>query len=170
MIIKGYIISTSEGGRKARVKTSEGEILTNVLMLYNYGEASNMQSDESSLVLLLFPMGSKTSAFGIPYNVLLQPALEITEKVIGNLKKGNKITFKADGSNEVQGNTDIFGRLTTESWIDTFDHLKVQGTKVVDEQQPAIPNPTGGIIVDSECRAQLILLLNAARAHGLIAP
>ena len=84
MIIKGFILETSEGGQRAKVKISQGEILDNVLLLHPYGETSNMQNDESSQVLILFANGSKTNTFGIPYNVLSQPNLELTEKAVGN--------------------------------------------------------------------------------------
>jgi phage gp45-like len=100
-IVKGYITLTSEGGRRAQVETLGGKIYDDVLMLYSYGECSNMQSDDTSLVLLLKSMGDDTNIFGVPYNVTLQPALELTEKAVGNFKEGNKITFKANGDIEV---------------------------------------------------------------------
>lgn len=105
MIQKGYLIEIKEGGRRARVKLLEEDI--DVLLLYPYGETSNMQKDESSLVLVLMPFGSKTNAFGIPYNALLQPELEISEKAVGNFKTGNKITFKQNGDIEVAGTNDF---------------------------------------------------------------
>jgi hypothetical protein len=100
---KGYLIKTSEGGIRAQVRTMTNEVIDNVLMLSPYGSASNMQREEEqgSMVLLLKSMGSKTNIFGIAYNPLLQPQLEPTEYAVGNLKKGNKITFKANGDIEV---------------------------------------------------------------------
>jgi hypothetical protein len=102
-VLKGYLLKTSEGGARAQVRSATNEIIDNVLMLYPYGSASNMQREEEqgSMVLLLKSMGSKTNIFGIPYNPLLQPQLEPTEKAVGNFKQGNKITFKANGDIEV---------------------------------------------------------------------
>lgn len=65
-------------------------------------------------------------------------------------------------------NTDIT-QLNGASQVDVSGSYKVDGTQVVKEQQTAIANPTGGATIDAEARAQLILLLDAARAHGLIA-
>ena len=110
MIIKGFILETSQGGQRAKVKISQGEILDNVLLLHPYGESNNMQSDESSQVLILFANNSKTNAFGIPYNVLLQPTLMLTEKAVGNFKIGNKITFKANGDIEIDGANDFLAQ------------------------------------------------------------
>lgn len=102
-VLKGYLIKTSEGGKRAQIKSMTGEIIDDVLMLYPYGFTSNMQTEEEegSMVLLLKVMGSKTNIFGIPYNPILQPSLEETEVALGNFKKGNKITFKANGDVEV---------------------------------------------------------------------
>ncbi len=169
MIIKGYILETSEGGRFAKVRTTENEIITKVLMLHPYGETSNMASDKSSLVLLFFPLNSKTSAFGLPYNVLKQPDLASTEKAVGNFQTGNKITFKANGTNEVEGDTSIIASLYVDDEINTADSYQVQGTKVVGVQQAAIAAPSGGAVIDVQARAQLALLLTALKTHGLIA-
>lgn len=60
-------------------------------------------------------------------------------------------------------------------WVDrsvTFDlttSLKINGTKVIGAQGAAVPDPTGGAVIDVEARAQLSLLLARARAHGWIA-
>ncbi len=65
-------------------------------------------------------------------------------------------------------NNDIT-QLLGASQVDVSSHYEVNGTQVITSQQPAIANPAGGTTIDVEARAQLILLLNAARAHGLIA-
>lgn len=46
--------------------------------------------------------------------------------------------------------------------------VRVDGDAVLGQRQPAITDPAGGGTVDSEARAALIALLDAARAHGLI--
>lgn len=165
MILKGFILSTSQGGRKARVKTIENEIITNVLLLHPYGETSNIQSDDSSQVLLLFPMNSKTNVVGIPYNVLLQPELELMEKAVGNFKKGNKITFKKNGENDVSGKTNFDKEVTTAQ------HYVVGNKRVVGSRKAAIPAPTGGVTIDAEARtaiAAIIAAMKATGGHGLI--
>lgn len=163
MLIKGFVLETSQGGRFAKVRTTENEIISNVLMLQAYGEAGNMESDDSSLVFLLFPLGSKTNAFGIPYNVLLQPSLEKTEKAVGNFKKGNYAKFKANGENDITGLTNFLADLNAASQI------KVSGIKVVGTQQATIAAPTGGATVDSEARTAITSILTALKAHGLVA-
>lgn len=64
------------------------------------------------------------------------------------------------------------------AWVDRFVSLdattsyKVGGTKVIGAQGAAVTDPTGGAVIDVECRAQLALLLARVRAstgHGLIA-
>lgn len=65
-------------------------------------------------------------------------------------------------------NTDIT-QLNGASQVDVSGVYKVDGIQVLKEQQPAVANPTGGVTIDAEARAQLIQLLNAARAHGWIA-
>lgn len=50
------------------------------------------------------------------------------------------------------------------------DGLYVGGQRVVAARQGAVPNPAGGSVVDSECRAAVTQILQALRMHGLIAP
>jgi hypothetical protein len=170
MITKGFLLETSEGGQRAKIKISEGEILTNVLMLYPYGDASNMQKDKSSQVLVLFANNSKTNTFGIPYNVLLQPALELTERQVGNSKVGNGILFNKDGENDVVGNTNFGAEIDSVGKINTAESYEVAGTKVVGAQGGAIADPTGGVTVDTQARTAIGLILTALETHGLISP
>jgi hypothetical protein len=51
----------------------------------------------------------------------------------------------------------------------TAARIEIGGTQIVATQQDAIESPVGGSIVDSEARAALLAVLNALRAHGLIA-
>ena len=53
--------------------------------------------------------------------------------------------------------------------IDTAEHLKVDGTKVVGNQGASVTNPTGGATVDTEARTAIIAALGRLRDHGLIA-
>ncbi len=68
-------------------------------------------------------------------------------------------------------NTDIT-QLNGASQVDVSSDYKVSGTQVVGAQQPAIPDATGGAVIDVEARAALNALLaelRAATGHGLIA-
>lgn len=176
MIQKGYITEVLEGGKKAKVQTFQGDVLDNVLLLHPYGESSNPSIDDYSLILLFFSLGSKSAAFGIPYNLPLQPTLESGEKVIGNLSIGNKITFKADNSIEVIAEilsvtattSTTSGTFDATGSINTADFFKVDGTKVVGNQGAAIANPAGGATIDAEARTAIGLILAALRTHGLI--
>lgn len=47
--------------------------------------------------------------------------------------------------------------------------LFVGGAQVVSDQQPPIASPADGAVVDAQARATIIFILNAMRAHGLIA-
>jgi hypothetical protein len=55
-----------------------------------------------------------------------------------------------------------------ERGIVRAQEYRVNDQPVVRQRQPAIGDPTGGSVVDSQCRAALASLLAAARAHGLI--
>jgi len=46
--------------------------------------------------------------------------------------------------------------------------VHINGQKVLQQRQPAIPNPSGGSVVDIENRAVIVAVLGALRAHGLI--
>lgn len=48
--------------------------------------------------------------------------------------------------------------------------LIIDGDQLVGARQAAIGSPQGGGVVDAECRTALTSILNAMRAHGLIAP
>lgn len=47
--------------------------------------------------------------------------------------------------------------------------LRIGGMKVVGERRPAITNPAGGPVSDSEARAAINAILATLRQHGLIA-
>ena len=49
------------------------------------------------------------------------------------------------------------------------DRLVVDGEQVVGSRVAAISSPAGGTVVDGEVRACVAAILNALRAHGLIA-
>jgi hypothetical protein len=55
-----------------------------------------------------------------------------------------------------------------EMGIVRAQEVRINGQAVVRGRQAAVPNPAGGSVVDTECRAALSSLLAAARAHGLI--
>ena len=47
-------------------------------------------------------------------------------------------------------------------------YLSIGGNQIITTQQAAVANPTGGAVVDTECRAALAALLARVRTHGLI--
>ncbi|MBA4048265.1 MAG: hypothetical protein C0476_06965 [Sphingomonas sp.] len=47
--------------------------------------------------------------------------------------------------------------------------LVIGGAQVVAAQQPPIASPADGAVIDTQARATLDLILNAMRAHGLVA-
>ena len=58
------------------------------------------------------------------------------------------------------------------SWevgIDRVQEVRIGGQTVLRGRQPAIPNPTGGAVVDSENRAAVTAILGVLRTHGMIA-
>ena len=169
MIIKGQIIEVSDGGKKAKVITSENEIIPNVRLLYPYGDSANPAQDETSQILLFFSLGSKTNAFGIPYNVLLQSNLQPNEKLIGNVKNGNVITFKANGDIEITSPKSLFsGLIDAVGNINTNGVYKVADTQVVGSQGGAVADAVGGAVIDTEARVAINTLLAELRTHGLI--
>ncbi len=100
-IPKGKILETTQGGRFAKVETIGGQIISNVLLIFPHNSMSrpNIGDDDTdtNLVLLLQSI-NEDNYFGLPYNVLLQPELEIGEYINGNLNKGNTIFFDKDGN------------------------------------------------------------------------
>ncbi len=46
--------------------------------------------------------------------------------------------------------------------------LVVGGQQVVGERQPAVPSPSGGMVIDAEARAAIAALTAALMSHGLI--
>jgi hypothetical protein len=46
--------------------------------------------------------------------------------------------------------------------------LRIGGQQVVGPRGPRISEPSGGAVVDTECRARLVELIAALQTHGLI--
>lgn len=55
-----------------------------------------------------------------------------------------------------------------ETGIVRAQEVRVDGLTVLRERQSAISDPSGGTVVDSQCRAAVTQMLAAMRAHGLI--
>jgi Protein of unknown function (DUF2793) len=63
-------------------------------------------------------------------------------------------------------------RFDGSAWVKGITNAKayrVNGTQVLSTQKAAIVGPSGGTNTDSECRIAVNAILNALRAHGLIA-
>jgi Protein of unknown function (DUF2793) len=56
-----------------------------------------------------------------------------------------------------------------ESGIVRAGEIKVAGMTVVRQRQPAISDPAGGGVIDTQGRAAIVAILSTLRAHGLIA-
>lgn len=67
------------------------------------------------------------------------------------------------------GETVIFRAGAWEQGHVRASKLTVGGNQVVGAQQAAVPDPSGGAIVDIEARAAIIAILTRLRQHGLIA-
>lgn len=159
MIIKGYITKTN--GTTATVVSMQNEVYDDVLLLYPYGFQSRVKPTESTLVLLLGCLGSKSNLFGIPYDVISQSTLEDGDSEIKNRVSNNG--FKAGTSkNNITGDVDCDKSFNAVSY-------KVNNIKVVGSQQPTIANPAGGVIIDAESRVAIASIITTLKNHGLIA-
>jgi len=159
MIIKGYITKTD--GTIATVVSMQNEVYDDVLLLYPYGFQSRVKPTESTLVLLLGCLGSKSNLFGIPYDVITQSTLQEGDSEIKNRVSNNG--FKAGTSkNNITGDTDCDKSFNAVSY-------KVNNIKVVGSQQPTISNPAGGTIIDAESRVAIASIITTLKNHGLIA-
>lgn len=56
-----------------------------------------------------------------------------------------------------------------ENGIVRAQELRINGMTVVRERQAAVPDPTGGSVMDTQCRAAVAAILASLRTHGLIA-
>jgi hypothetical protein len=56
-----------------------------------------------------------------------------------------------------------------ESGIVRAQEVQVSGQVVLRNRQPAIADPAGGSVADTECRSAVAPILAALRAHGLLA-
>jgi hypothetical protein len=85
-----------------------------------------------------------------------------------NLDILNAANARADLGAAASGvNTDIT-ELNGASQVDVSSDYKDNGVQVVTDQQAAIPDAAGGVVVDVEARAALNTLLAELRVHGLI--
>ena len=81
------------------------------------------------------------------------------------LHGGKSVLFTSSNGGGVGGlSVDNSNRLS----IDATGGVKLNGTRILGDQQPAVTDPVGGSVVDNECRAALIALADRIRNHGLI--
>lgn len=63
----------------------------------------------------------------------------------------------------------IYRNAGWETGIVRAREVSIDGLTILRERQPAIADPTGGSVVDSECREAVAAMLGTLRNHGLIA-
>ena len=97
-----------------------------------------------------------------PANALPAPAPNVIVKAepTGKISTAWLKTGEANGVAALDGTK----RVVTENGV------VVAGIHVVGAQSGPIPDPAGGFTIDNECRASVMLILNALRGHGLIEP
>ncbi|NNC47374.1 MAG: DUF2793 domain-containing protein [Sphingomonas sp.] len=81
----------------------------------------------------------------------LLPFIGMTARIAGT-----GIEWRFDGTDWIEGSLEV-------------REIAVSGVKVVGAQQPDIVAPIGGTTSDSEARTAISAILDALRAHGLIA-
>lgn len=100
-ILETTIIENTQGGLFAKVQTVGGQIIDDVLLLYPPNTTSRPQigdADSDTNLVLLLKSSTDDNIYGLPYNILLQPSLEVSEYIAGNFVKGSKIFFDKDGN------------------------------------------------------------------------
>ena len=66
------------------------------------------------------------------------------------------------------GQTVVWRSGDWESGIVRARELQIDGLTLIRERQPAIADPTGGSVIDAQCRAAVANMLSALHTHGLI--
>jgi hypothetical protein len=69
----------------------------------------------------------------------------------------------------VSGQTVVRRNGGWEAGIVRAEEVRIDDLTVVRQRQPAIADPDGGSVVDSQCRDAVAAILSAMRNHGLIA-
>ena len=81
------------------------------------------------------------------------------------LRGGKSVLFESSNGAGSSGlSVDNGNRLI----IEASGGVKLNGTRILGDQQPSVADPAGGSVVDTECRAALIALADRIRNHGLI--
>lgn len=193
-ILKGFIkrVYKKDGVLMAQVNINRDIPVNDVLLIFDYGVYSNPETDEGSPMVLLFK--NRGLNFAIPNHPLLSVLLEKGEVFTGNPSVKNGFIYKANGDIEVTGTSDFLaqtlnnlnviattkitlnaplvssnGVLDIDQSINTDDVYKVNDVQVVNDRGAAVPDATGGAVVDVEARVAINTLLARLRVHGLIA-
>ena len=102
-------------------------------------------------------------------------ALVIQDPVNASMAPGAMLIVRADPTGKIDtgwlptGTPNGVAALDGASRVEA-DGLVVSSTQVVGAQQPPIPDPMGGGMIDVECRDSVMMILGALRTHGLIEP
>ena len=193
-ILKGFIkrVYKKDGALMAQVDINRNIPVNDVLLIFPYGMYSNPLTDTGSPMVLLFK--NRGLNFAIPHHPLLSVLLEKGEVFTGNPSVENGFIYKANGDIEVTGTNDFLaqtlknlnvtaetkitlnapivssdGKLEVDQSINTNDVYKVNDIQVVSDKGAAVPDATGGGVIDAEARAAINTLLARLRVHGLIA-
>lgn len=103
MIQQGFIISTSNGGKLAKILTTGGKTYNEVPVFNPYGVASNQQVP----CVLITPKCSSDNPLAIPYSYENLPDLEKGAVQFGNFANDAKILFKDNGEIEISTSDEV---------------------------------------------------------------
>lgn len=78
-------------------------------------------------------------------------------------------TILPQAANDYQRSLEQIFRRALEQKLSVFDSRIAAVEAVVADEQAAITDPAGGATIDAQARTAIIAILNALRAHGLIA-
>jgi phage gp45-like len=139
----------------------------NITMLHTYG--FNSAPPAGMNCMMYAPFGYTENVFAIPFNPKA-PVIQIGETIIYNAV-GSQVYLQKDGSILITApETTVSGSLSVTGNINTESVYKVNNTQVVAARGLAVPDATGGAVIDIEARTALNLLLSRLRptGHGLI--
>jgi len=146
--IIGSTVKTAETGQRVEIDSTDG------MQVY----------DSGGTVIAQFNGGVYANSIGhctAHKNSVLGPELEFDYTLISGL---GYFRFYIDG-NQIM-TLDQYGGLLL---IPATSCIYIDGTKIIDSQQAAVADASGGATVDAEARTAINALLARLRTHGLIA-
>lgn len=148
---------------------ANGGIFINYTSAVPQDAGIEMKNPGDNMYLHIYPSGNTMSGSNIlSGNGLLTIGTQTNHDIVFIANTVEQLRVLASGGISFAGGLNLTSNIVTTGFVQSDKLKDKNGVQLLTIQQAAVTDPAGGATIDTECRTQLISLLNRLRTHGII--